>query len=272
MYSYQLVNAFYTFAEMEYIFYKYQGTGNDFVIIDNRQNFFPKNNTKLIAQICDRKFGVGADGLLLLEDHSSADFTMHYYNADGNIGSMCGNGGRCMVHFADYLNMIDGVATFEAIDGMHEATLMNNIISLSMNNVDTVKISGTHSFVDTGSPHHVQMVSKLESMNVISLGRQIRTTMYGESGANINFVEQNEDGSFSVRTYERGVENETLSCGTGVTAVALAMYENGLTNSTKVTLKTLGGNLSVSFMKSESGYESIKLIGPATQVFKGIWR
>ena len=257
---------------MEYIFYKYQGTGNDFVIIDNRQKKFSKNNTKLIAQICDRKFGVGADGLLLLEDHSSVDFTMHYYNADGNIGSMCGNGGRCMVHFANYLNIIDSFAVFEAIDGIHEATINKNIVSLSMNDVDTVKISGTHSFVNTGSPHHVQMVSKLESMDVVTLGREIRTNMYGEAGANINFVERNDDGSFSVRTYERGVENETLSCGTGVTAVALAMFENGITNSLTVTLKTLGGNLSVSFVKSESGYESIKLIGPATQVFKGIWR
>lgn len=257
---------------MEYIFYKYQGTGNDFVIIDNRQKKFSKNNTKLIAQICDRKFGVGADGLLLLEDHPSVDFTMHYYNADGNIGSMCGNGGRCMVHFANYLNIIDSFAVFEAIDGIHEATINKNIVSLSMNDVDTVKISGTHSFVNTGSPHHVQMVSKLESMDVVTLGREIRTNMYGEAGANINFVERNDDGSFSVRTYERGVENETLSCGTGVTAVALAMFENGITNSLTVTLKTLGGNLSVSFVKSESGYESIKLIGPATQVFKGIWR
>lgn len=257
---------------MEYIFYKYQGTGNDFVIIDNRQKKFSKNNTKLIAQICDRKFGVGADGLLLLEDHSSVDFTMHYYNADGNIGSMCGNGGRCMVHFANYLNIIDSFAVFEAIDGIHEATINKNIVSLSMNDVDTVKISGTHSFVNTGSPHHVQMVSKLESVDVVTLGREIRTNMYGEAGANINFVEKNDDDSFSVRTYERGVENETLSCGTGVTAVALAMYENGMTNSLTVTLKTSGGDLSVSFIKSESGYESIKLIGPATQVFKGIWR
>lgn len=257
---------------MEYTFYKYQGTGNDFIIIDNRHLIFPKNNTKLIAHLCDRKFGIGADGLLLLEDNTSVDFTMHYFNSDGKLGSMCGNGGRCIVHFARFLNIIEKEAIFEAIDGIHTATIDNNSISLSMNNVETVKISGSYSYVNTGSPHHIEMVTDLEKTDVVVLGRNIRRSLYGDSGSNINFVQQIKDDCFAVRTYERGVEDETLSCGTGVTAVALAMYELGRTHSTLVQLRTLGGELSVSFVKTDFGYEAIKLIGPALQVFKGVWK
>lgn len=257
---------------MEHIFYKYQGAGNDFIIIDNRSQNFSKNNTKLISRLCDRKFGIGADGLLLLEDHVSLDFTMHYYNADGRLGSMCGNGGRCIVHFANYLKIVDKEAEFEAIDGNHKAVIHNGSISLSMNDVKAVKSTVGYSFVDTGSPHHVQLVPDLDAMDVVAEGRKIRTTVYGEVGANINFVKKIGDNTFAVRTYERGVENETLSCGTGVTAVALSMFENGMTDSSTVILKTLGGELSVSFKKTNSGYGSIRLIGPAVQVFKGFWK
>ena len=232
---------------MEFTFYKYQGTGNDFVIIDNREAFFPKENTALVAKICDRRFGVGADGLLLLENHHSADFTMVYYNSDGNLSTMCGNGGRCIVHFAQFLGVISQNTVFEAVDGLHEARVENDWVSLKMNNIENIKSSENYAFLNTGSPHHVEMVSDLESYDVFSNGREIRNEVYGKEGANVNFVEQVESDIFSVRTYERGVEDETLSCGTGVTAVAIAMFESGKTTENKITLNTPGGQLQVRF-------------------------
>lgn len=257
---------------MEFTFYKYQGTGNDFVIIDNREAFFPKENTALVAKICDRRFGVGADGLLLLENHHSADFTMVYYNSDGNLSTMCGNGGRCIVHFAQFLGVITQNTVFEAVDGLHEARVENDCVSLKMNDIENIKSSENYAFLNTGSPHHVEMVSDLESYDVFSNGREIRNEVYGKEGANVNFVEQVESDIFSVRTYERGVEDETLSCGTGVTAVAIAMFESGKTTENKITLNTPGGQLQVRFEKASSGYKNVYLEGPATQVFKGIWK
>jgi len=257
---------------MKIEFYKYQGTGNDFVIIDNRLAVFPKNDAQLISKICDRRFGVGADGLLLLEDHSSLDFTMIYFNADGNLGSMCGNGGRCMVHFAKFLNIIEDKTQFEAVDGMHEATISEGIISLKMNDVSEIEISSNHVFLDTGSPHHVELVNDLKNYNVEKEGAEIRNTTYGKEGSNINFVESINDTTFDVRTYERGVEAETLSCGTGVTAVAIALFETNKTTSNTVTLNTKGGILKVRFNKTEAGYSNVYLEGPATQVYKGVWQ
>ena len=257
---------------MEFQFYKYQGTGNDFVIIDNRQEIFPKNDTQLISKICDRRFGVGADGLLLLENHSEVDFTMVYFNADGNLGSMCGNGGRCIVHFAKFLNIIKSNAIFEAVDGIHEARIDDEIISLKMNNVTTVAVSLNHVFLDTGSPHHIQLVKKLGNFNVEKEGAIIRYKTYGKEGANINFVEEVDKSTFAVRTYERGVEAETLSCGTGVTAVAIALYETNKTTFNNVTLHTKGGILKVTFNKTKDGYIDVCLRGSATLVFKGIWQ
>ncbi len=257
---------------MEFTFYKYQGTGNDFVIIDNREDFFPKKDTELVAKICDRRFGVGADGLLLLEKHPSADFKMVYYNSDGNLSSMCGNGGRCISHFAKFLGIISEKATFEAVDGMHEATVKDDWVSLKMNNVEKVNVSKNFTFLNTGSPHHVEMVTKLQDFDVFTNGRTIRNKTYGNEGSNINFVEQNDAAIFSVRTYERGVEGETLSCGTGVTAVAIAMFETGKTAKNKVILKTPGGQLQVRFEKVDAIYNNVYLEGPAIQVFKGIWK
>ena len=257
---------------MGFTFYKYQGTGNDFVIIDNRENFFPKGNTELVAKICDRRFGVGADGLLLLENHPSADFMMVYYNSDGNLSSMCGNGGRCIAHFAKFLGIISKKTTFEAVDGMHDAMVDDDWVSLKMNDVEKISVSENFIFLDTGSPHHVEMVSELQNYDVFKNGRNIRNKIYGKEGSNVNFVEQDDATKFSVRTYERGVEDETLSCGTGVTAVAIAMFEIGKTIENKVILKTPGGQLQVRFEKMGSGYKNVYLEGPATQVFKGIWK
>ena len=257
---------------MEFTFYKYQGTGNDFVIIDNRDLFFPKEDTALVAKICDRRFGVGADGLLLLENNPSADFSMVYYNSDGNLSTMCGNGGRCIVHFAKFLGIISKNTTFEAVDGLHEATVEDDWVSLKMNDIESINTSENYTFLNTGSPHHVQLVSNLKAFNVFAQGKEIRNNIYGKEGSNVNFVEQENPDTFSVRTFERGVEDETLSCGTGVTAVAIAMFETGKTSSNNISLITPGGNLQVSFEKTAKGYENVYLEGPATQVFKGIWK
>lgn len=262
---------FYTFATMKIPFCKYQGTGNDFVMIDNRQKHFDKNNTDLVAKMCDRKYGVGADGLILLEAHSTADFTMVYYNADGNISTMCGNGGRCIAQFAKQLGIIDSETTFEAIDGMHEASIKNGIVALKMNDVASVEVFEDHTFLNTGSPHHVELVHNLLEYDVKARGEVLRYTTYGMEGANINFVEAEDDGSFFVRTYERGVEDETLSCGTGVTAVAIALYETGIVTANHVVLRTLGGILKVRFTKGKGIYKNVYLEGPATYVFNGSW-
>lgn len=256
---------------MNFEFFKYQGTGNDFILIDNRQLFFSKNDTKLIAHLCDRKFGIGADGLILLENHTQADFKMVYYNADGKESTMCGNGGRCIVHFANHLGVIQNSAKFEAVDGMHTASIENNIVSLKMNNVSEIKKGDNYLFLNTGSPHHVELVDAISTFDVFSEGKRLRNETYGKEGANINFVEQVSEAVFSVRTYERGVEDETLSCGTGVTAVAIAMRELNLTKADTIQLQTPGGVLTVSSTKTTTGYSDVFLTGKATLVFKGTW-
>ncbi|MBT8283084.1 MAG: diaminopimelate epimerase [Muriicola sp.] len=255
---------------MELQFHKYQGTGNDFIILDNRQNTFPKNNTNLIEQLCDRRFGIGADGLLLLENDKSADFKMVYFNADGKIGSMCGNGGRCLVAFARDLGLIEKDASFEASDGNHQASVSGEQVALKMSDVGRISKKRNAYFLDTGSPHHVQLVKDLQAMDVVKEGRRIRYGIYGETGSNVNFVEQLAPDSFWVRTYERGVEDETYSCGTGVTAVALAMHFVSKTEADRIHIKTKGGDLSVTFKAAKKGYEDVVLEGPATFVFKGV--
>ncbi|WP_298395876.1 diaminopimelate epimerase [Flavobacterium sp.] len=263
---------------MQLQFYKYQGTGNDFVMVDNRQNFFPKNDTKLIERLCNRRFGIGADGLILLENDNSTDlsaenvdFRMVYYNSDGNESSMCGNGGRCLVAFAKSLNVIQNQTTFIATDGLHHATLdENGIVSLQMKDVDEVKIASEYVFLNTGSPHHVTLVNDLEHYKVKEKGAEIRySDLYGTAGSNVNFVNQISKNHFRLRTYERGVEDETLSCGTGATATAIAMNVLGKTNSNSIVIDVEGGTLKVTFEKTTKGFENVFLIGPATFVFEG---
>jgi len=251
-------------------FFKYQGTGNDFVMIDNRQKSIVNYDATKISHWCDRRFGVGADGLILLESHDILDFKMVYFNADGNQSTMCGNGGRCIVAFARFLGLIELKTTFEAVDGVHNATIEGDTIRLQMQNVERIDQLKGHTFLDTGSPHHVELVKDLNAIDVKSEGARIRYgAPYNEIGTNVNFVTNNGDGNFSVRTYERGVEDETYSCGTGVTAVALAMHYIGETEKNMITLLTPGGQLKVSFEKRTSGYENIWLSGAAKQVFKG---
>jgi len=254
---------------MEFTFYKYQGTGNDFLVLDNRELHFPKGDSAFIASLCERKFGVGADGLILLEDHDTLDFKMVYFNADGNLGSMCGNGGRCIVHFANFLKIIAQKTTFEAIDGVHEAYIEDQEVALKMGDVANFPIHSDFIFLDTGSPHHVEEVIDVAEIDVFTKGKAIRNNKYGDAGANINFISKVDTAHYKVRTYERGVENETLSCGTGVTAVALAMHAKENFDTSQVLLETEGGTLRVRFTKTESGYTDIYLIGPAKQVYRG---
>lgn len=261
----------YICQRMKLNFYKYQGTGNDFIMVDNRLFKLGKNDTKKIARWCNRRFGIGADGFILLENHPTLDFRMVYFNADGNESSMCGNGGRCITAFAKYLNIIDAEATFEAIDGVHKAKIdQQNNVQLQMQNVKAISIFENHVFLNTGSPHHVQLERDLKRLDVKQEGSKLRySNLYDAKGCNINFVAKIADDKFAVRTYERGVEDETLSCGTGVTAVALAMHIKSQTNKNRVTLETQGGELQVSFEETTNGYKNIWLIGPTEQVFKG---
>ncbi|WP_420573090.1 diaminopimelate epimerase [Kordia sp.] len=251
-------------------FYKYQGTGNDFVLIDNRQDIFPKNDTKLVNHLCDRKFGIGADGLILLENDADHDFKMVYYNSDGNESTMCGNGGRCIVAFANFLGVIQNKTTFIAIDGKHYATIDGDIVDLQMQDVNAIEDHENYVFLDTGSPHHVMFKEEINQFDIKKEGAAIRYgAPYFEEGTNVNFVKKLSETTFRVRTYERGVEDETLSCGTGVTAVALAMHHLKETKGNSVTLQVEGGSLEVSFERDATSYKNIFLKGKATQVFKG---
>ncbi len=255
---------------MQLPFYKYQGTGNDFIVIDNRAEIVPVDDRDLISFLCDRKLGIGADGLLLLENAPGVDFKMVYFNSDGNESSMCGNGGRCLVAFAKQLGIIDVMTTFIAIDGIHTASINDdNIVRLKMQDVPELKEKPGYTFLDTGSPHHVQLVDDLEKLNVRKEGAKLRYGLYGAKGSNINFVEPKGPNTFRVRTYERGVEDETLSCGTGVTAVALAMHHAQKATSNSILLEVEGGNLEVQFETNETGYTNVFLVGPTQLVFKG---
>jgi len=256
---------------MKIHFYKYQGTGNDFVMIDNRTNFFPKENTQLVARLCDRRFGIGADGLILLENDPETDFKMVYYNSDGNQSTMCGNGGRCLVAFAKQLNVIEDTTTFNAVDGLHHASVgTDGIVSLQMIDVENIQKNPDYTFLNTGSPHHIQLVEDLENYDVNQNGAAIRYgDLYGKAGSNINFVKKIDDSTFRLRTYERGVEGETLACGTGATAAAIAMNATGETASTSINMNVEGGKLSVSFDKDGDKYTNVFLNGPAEFVFEG---
>lgn len=252
---------------MNLTFFKYQGTGNDFVMIDNRTKTFPKQNTDIISHLCNRNFGIGADGVILIEEDENSDFRMIYYNADGSE-TFCGNGGRCAVAFAKQLHIIDNKTNFVAVDGPHFAEIKNDIISIKMIDVDTIEVKKDSVFTYTGTQHHVELVDSLDNYPVFENGKKIRYS-YNDPGSNVNFAEMIDDATFRVRTYEKGVENETLACGTGVTAVAIAMHKIKKTNKTQINLPVEGGNLKVSFKENNGVYTDVYLKGPATFVFKG---
>jgi diaminopimelate epimerase len=260
--------------EMTIPFSKYQGTGNDFILIDNRTPLLSPDNFELIAKLCDRRFGIGGDGLILLQEKKGFDFHMVYFNADGKESSMCGNGGRCIVAFAKKLGLIETDCVFDAIDGRHEAKIdEHNYVQLKMKDIATYETDEEAYIMDTGSPHYVIFVEDIDDINVYENGRAIRySEPFRKNGINVNFVEKTENGLI-VATYERGVEDETFSCGTGVTAAAISYHLNqNLTTHTRVPIQTKGGNLEVHFSPTENGFEDVWLCGPGSLVFEGNYR
>jgi diaminopimelate epimerase len=254
---------------MQIKFSKYQGTGNDFVIIDNRSGNIHLN-TSQIAFLCDRRKGVGADGLMFLGAQDGYDFTMTYFNADGTEGTMCGNGGRCLTQYAFDQGICKDAYTFIAIDGPHEANIASNgWVHLKMKDVNEIEKGTDFLLTDTGSPHYVQFVKDIKNTDVYHQGKAIRyNERFSKEGINVNFVEQQNEQIF-VRTYERGVENETLSCGTGVTAAAL-LSNLEHTGTHTIQIETLGGKLAVRFNNlGNHHFENIWLMGPGTFVFNG---
>lgn len=256
---------------MQLRFYKYQGTGNDFVIMDNRSGELDKLTEQQVKFLCDRRFGIGGDGLMLLNKHPKYDFEMKYYNSDGRESSMCGNGGRCLVKFAYDMGIEKSSYTFLAVDGLHEAEVDGDgTVSLKMNDVEHIKHEGRNYVLNTGSPHFVHLTEGVMDLDVFNKGRDIRYSHeYKAEGINVNFVEQAKEGDgIIVRTYERGVEDETLSCGTGVTAAALVCYHNDY-GFNEVPVQTRGGKLSVEYEKVGDSFKNIWLTGPAVKVFEG---
>ena len=253
-------------------FWKYHGTGNDFILFDNRSGTIDRADTAWFKQLCDRRFGIGADGVMLLETAPDFDFEMVYYNSDGNPSTMCGNGGRCMVAFAATLGIVKEHYRFLAVDGPHEAFIRQGNVHLRMSDVSTVQQFPDHDEIDTGSPHFVTFVDDIMTVNVNRDGAAIRNrSAYMPKGINVNFLEWH-DGALLIRTYERGVEEETLSCGTGVTAAALsaALHQQVSNGVHTQTLQTMGGKLQVQFNRTgPQSFTDIWLIGPATFVFEG---
>ena len=256
---------------MELKFYKYQGTGNDFVLLDNR-DLQISLTTEQIRFLCDRKFGIGADGLMLLQPEPGYDFRMVYFNSDGNQSTMCGNGGRCISSFAQKLGLIQEKCRFIAIDGPHDALISaDGIVSLKMQDVKDIEFNEDFIFLNTGSPHYVRNVNNLDNYAVFTEGQKVRNNdRFKEEGTNVNFIERKNDG-LHVRTYERGVENETLSCGTGVTASALVAALKGMSDTkNSCVVQTPGGRLEVTFDKVlEKNFYNIWLKGPTEFVFEG---
>lgn len=256
---------------MQVKFHKYQGTGNDFIVLDNREGEYSSLSNDQIRRLCDRRLGIGADGLMMLSEKQGYDFEMKYYNADGREGTMCGNGSRCIVKFVYNLGIHRSKYKFIAVDGEHEAEIdTDGTVSVKMIDVDNIKKLRGDFVLNTGSPHYIKLVNDVMDIDVYKKGRDIRYSKdFEEEGINVNFVEQSNDDKIIVRTYERGVEDETYSCGTGVTAAALISYhnENGFND---VEVKTLGGTLTVEFDRHEDDrYTNIWLCGPAEKVFEG---
>lgn len=254
-------------------FYKFDGAGNDFVMIDNRDGGITLT-AKEIERICHRRIGVGADGLILLESPKAAedgDFVMRYYNSDGQSATMCGNGGRCIVAFAHLLGVIGRDTTFRADDGMHRAEIVvwndkerYGLVKLGMKEVEADGIRRVLDgwLLNTGVPHYVQRVEDIDSVDVKAEGCRLRHHPdLGAEGANVNFICDAADGSLVVRTYERGVEDETWSCGTGVTACAIVSGNH--------SIRTRGGDFKVEFEPTGNRYEKVNLIGPAACNFEG---
>lgn len=251
-------------------FYKYQGCGNDFILLDRRNAGIPIQSVH-IAELCDRRFGIGADGLMELMTSAGYDFAMRYYNSDGNESSFCGNGGRCIAQFAKDLGLISGDKThFLFKDLPYSADFLSNgTIALQMQNVEEINTKGNDFYFDTGSPHYIRFRSDIDSMDLIHFAREIRYSADFPDGINVNVVEVLNENTIKMRTYERGVEDETYSCGTGVTAAAIAFHRAKLTQKNQIIIETKGGNFQVEFNEKGGKYSDVKLIGPAVKVFEG---
>jgi len=250
-------------------FVKYQGTGNDFIIFDNRESSLSKENSVFYKRICHRRYGIGADGVILIQDHNEYDFEMVYFNADGREGSMCGNGARCAVAYSQSIGIIESDAVFLAYDGKHSASINDHNIRIEMTDINDVEVGNDYYFLNTGSPHYIVFVDDVEQVDVRKEGSEIRyNDRFKAEGTNVDFVQKTDSG-IQIRTYERGVEEETLSCGTGVTASALCSFLKYGLNTTQLQVLTQGGNLEVSFDHQDGNFSNIYLQGPANFVFTG---
>lgn len=259
-------------------FVKYEGAGNDFILIDDREELF-RQDARLIAALCDRHFGIGADGLMTLRRSAELDCSMRYYNADGSAGEMCGNGARCFALFAEHLGIGGETKYFDATDGRHTARIrrakrMTGEVEVGMINVSEIRSGAGWWFLNTGVPHYVELVEHVAGIDVDGLGRTIRhDTERFPQGTNVNFAEVTGDGAIRMRTYERGVENETLACGTGATAAAIVTNYALQHETTKYRITVPGGELGVSFTHEPGtrAYTNIRLTGPARRVFSGVF-
>lgn len=250
-------------------FYKFQGTGNDFIMIDDRESKFNIDDSSFIKSLCERRFGIGADGLILLKNHKEYDFEMVFFNSIGEKSTFCGNGGRCIIAFANFLNLFDVECRFMAYDGVHEGFVKGNMVSMKMADVQKVSVRDDTSVVlDTGSPHLVNFIDDIEALDVMQEGSKLRFSKeFGDYGINVNFVEFKK--FISIRTYERGDEMESLSCGTGSVATAIALYETGRSNDKTFLINTKGGKLKVSFDHDLNKYINIFLSGKVMMVYHG---
>jgi len=255
---------------MTITFNKYQGAGNDFIIIDNRDAVFNPSDSKLINRLCNRRFGIGADGLILISLFNEADYEMKYYNSDGKLGSLCGNGGRCAAHFALKQGIAGKKQRFMAFDGLHEAEVRDDaVVRLQMADVNEFGTIGGNYSINTGSPHYMVFSENIDKINVNKEGKALRwSPKFAPGGTNVNFVQVTDNGLY-VRTFERGVEEETLACGTGVTASAIASVLAGHFDRPGIKVRTKGGNLEVEFTVRDKKVTNVWLTGPATFVFEG---
>ena len=251
-------------------FHKYQGTGNDFVMIDNRTAGL-QLTTSQIAFLCDRRFGIGADGLILLQNIADFDFEMVYFNSDGRESTMCGNGGRCLVQFAHDLGVIKRDSKFLAVDGPHKATINEEgNVALQMKDVADIEVGEDYMVLNTGSPHYVSFVPNVDEVDLVEEAQEIRyNDRFAAEGINVNFVEIGTEDELLIRTYERGVEDETLSCGTGAVAAALAYITKSNFEASEIAMQTKGGRLAIQFERNDKGFKEVFLVGPAKLVFKG---
>jgi diaminopimelate epimerase len=250
-------------------FHKFQGTGNDFIMVDNFSGKYDNLSVDLVRKLCDRRFGIGADGLIVLHRKEGYDFEMDYFNSDGSK-SFCGNGARCSVAFAFTLGLEKEHFQFWAIDGAHEAFLEGENIGVKMKNCEFPIQVGDDYFLDTGSPHYLVFQDNLTHDKVMELGRKIRySETYKLNGVNVNLIKAENERELSIATYERGVENETLSCGTGATACALLHAHLSGQFKNEIFVNVKGGKLSIRFEKTQDRFENIWLIGPAKMTFRG---